>query len=67
MTETMTSILQPIDQALSMNLKTLCKKEVLKRIIYHIENNLFSVSSSAAADVSAKISVLEAVQFVSEI
>ena len=60
-----TSLIQPIDQGIIKNLKTLYRKELVHMTLAYIEENILNPSSTAI-DVSSKISILQAVSSVSK-
>ena len=60
-----TSLIQPMDQGIIKNLKTLYRKELVHVTLAYIEENILNPSSTAI-DVSSKISILQAVSFVAK-
>ena len=60
-----TSLIQPMDQGIIKNLKTLYRKELVHMTLAYIEENILNPSSTAI-DVSSKISILQAVSFVAK-
>ena len=60
-----TSLIQPMDQGIKKNLKTLYRKELVHMTLAYIEENILNPSSTAI-DVSSKISILHAVSFVAK-
>ena len=60
-----TSLIQPMDQGIIKNLKTLYHKELVHMILAYMEENILNPSSTAI-DVSSKISILQAVSFVAK-
>ena len=60
-----TSLIQPMDQGIIKNLKTLYHKELVHMTLAYREQNILSPSSTAI-DVSSKISILQAVSFVAK-
>ena len=64
--------LQPIDQGIINNLKCLNRKEIVCMTLAYLEENVvffwdFFLSLSTAANVSSKISILDAANFVTKI
>ena len=59
-----TSLIQPMDQGVIKNMKTFYRKQLVQMTIDAIEDNLIS-PSARATDVSSKVSMLDAVRFVS--
>ena len=60
-----TSLIQPMDQGIIKNLKTLYRKELVHMTLAYIEENILNPSSTAI-DVSSKISILQAVSFIAK-
>ena len=60
-----TSLIQPMDQGIIKNLKTLYRKELVHMTLAYTEENILNPSSTAI-DVSSKISILQAVSFVAK-
>ena len=60
-----TSLIQPMDMGVIQNVKTLYRKELVKTTLDYIEQDLLSVTATAI-DVSSKISILDAVGFISK-
>ena len=60
-----TSLIQPMDQEIIENLKTLYHKELEHTTLAYIEENILNPSSTAI-DVSSKISILQAVNYVAK-
>ena len=60
-----TSLIQPMDQGIIKNLKTLYRKELVHMTLAYIEETILNPSSTAI-DVSSKISILQAVSFVAK-
>ena len=56
------SLIQPMDQGIIKNLKTLYRNELVHVTLAYIEENFLNPSSSAI-DVSSKISIIQAVSF----
>ena len=59
-----TSLIQPMDQGVIKNMKMLYRKQLVQMTIDAIQDNLIS-PSARATDVSTKVSMLDAVRFVS--
>ena len=60
-----TSLIQPMDQGIIKNLKTLYRKELVHMTLAYREENILNPSSTAI-DVSSKISIPQAVSFVAK-
>ena len=60
-----TSIIQPMDQGIIKNLKSFYRKEIVCMTLAYLEENILNPLSTAA-DVSSKISILDAVNFVAK-
>ena len=60
-----TSLIQPMDQGIIKNLKTLYRKELVHMTLAYLEETILNPSSTAI-DVSSKISILQAVSFVAK-
>ena len=60
-----TPLIQPMDQGIIKNLKTLYRKELVQMTVAYIEGNMLNPSSTAI-DVSSKVSILDAVNFVAK-
>ncbi|XP_051784514.1 tigger transposable element-derived protein 6-like [Erpetoichthys calabaricus] len=60
-----TSILEPMDMGIIKNLKTLHRGKLVSYILEAIEENLLQ-ESSTVTDVSGKINILQAIQFVAD-
>ena len=60
-----TSLIQPMEQGIIKNLKTLYRKELVHMTLAYIEENILNPFSTAI-DVSSKISILQAVSFVAK-
>ena len=64
-----TSLIQPMDQGIIKNLKTLYRKELVHMTLAYREESILnpsSTASSTAIDVSSKISIPQAVSFVAK-
>ena len=60
-----TSLIQPMDQGIIKNLKTVYRQELVHMTLAYIEENILNPSSNATDD-SSKISILQAVSFVAK-
>lgn len=60
-----TSLVQPLDMGIIKNLKTLYRGKLVNYIVESIDDNLLT-SSSTARDISAKINLLQAIQFLTD-
>ena len=60
-----TSLVQPMDMGIIKNLKTFYRRKLVNYIIEKIEEKLVT-SSSTSKEISAKINILQAVQFVAD-
>lgn len=60
-----TSVLQPMDMGVIKNMKALYREKLVHLILQTIEDGLLS-SSSSANDVSSRVNVLQAIQFVAD-
>ena len=60
-----TSLIQPMDQGIIKNLKTLYRKELVHMTLAYREENIVNPSSTAI-DVNSKISIPQVVSFVAK-
>ena len=60
-----TSLVQPMDMGVIKNLKTLYRGKLVNYILESIDENLLT-SSTTAKEISSKISLLQAIQFVAD-
>ena len=60
-----TSVIQPMDQGVIKNLKTLYRKELIFMILRYIDEDLLNPNSKAT-DISSKISIMDAVNLLAK-